>query len=85
MAFSRDQEDKIYVQHKLKEKQEEVFQWLQEGASFYLCGDMKHMAKDVNSTLLEIIQAQGGMTQEKAKEYIKKLKKKNVSRWMCIS
>ena len=75
LAFSRDQEEKIYVQHKLKEQQEELFLWLENGASFYLCGDMKYMAKDVHSTLLEIIQSQGGMTEEKAKEYFKKLKK----------
>lgn len=75
VAFSRDQEEKIYVQHKLLENQKEVFDWIDKGAYFYLCGDMKHMAKDVNKTLLEIIQSQGGISEEKAKEYIKKLKK----------
>ncbi|WP_372775493.1 assimilatory sulfite reductase (NADPH) flavoprotein subunit [Mangrovibacterium sp.] len=75
LAFSRDQEDKIYVQHRLAERQAEVFNWLQKGASFYLCGDMKHMAKDVQKTLLEIIQTQGGMSEEQAREYFKKLKK----------
>ncbi len=75
VAFSRDQKKKVYVQHKLKENQEELYNWLENGASFYLCGDMKYMAKDVNKTLLEIIQAQGGISEEKAKEYIKKLKK----------
>ncbi len=75
LAFSRDQDEKIYVQHKLKENQEELFKWIEKGANFYLCGDMKYMAKDVQQTLLEIIQAQGGLTPEKAKEYFKKLKK----------
>ena len=75
LAFSRDQEEKVYVQHKLKEQQKELFEWLENGANFYLCGDMKYMAKDVQSTLLEIIQTQGGLTEEKAKEYFKKLKK----------
>ncbi len=75
VAFSRDQKDKIYVQHKLKEKGQEVFKWLEEGAYFYLCGDMKYMAKDVNKTLLEIIQSQGGISREKAEEYVKKLKR----------
>ncbi len=75
LAFSRDQAEKIYVQHRLAENQKEVFDWLQNGAAFYLCGDMKHMAKDVQKTLLDIIQTQGGMSEEQAKEYFKKLKK----------
>ena len=75
VAFSRDQKEKIYVQHKLKENQQEVFKWLEEGAYFYLCGDMKYMAKDVNRTLLEIIRSQGGISREKAEEYVKKLKR----------
>ena len=75
VAFSRDQKEKVYVQHKLLEKQKEVFQWLEEGAHFYLCGDMKSMAKDVNKSLLEIIKTQGGISQKRAEEYIKKLKR----------
>ena len=75
LAFSRDQDEKIYVQHKLKEQQEELFRWLENGASFYLCGDMKYMAKDVQITLLDIIKTQGGMTEKKARAYFKKLKK----------
>lgn len=74
VAFSRDQEEKIYVQHRLKESQKEVFQWIENGAHFYLCGDMKHMARDVNSALLEIIQEQGGVSEEQAKKYLKKMK-----------
>ena len=75
LAFSRDQDEKIYVQHRLAQKQAEVFDWLEKGAGFYLCGDMKHMAKDVQKTLLEIIQIQGGMSEEQARNYFKKLKK----------
>ncbi|WP_423127319.1 assimilatory sulfite reductase (NADPH) flavoprotein subunit [Gaoshiqia sp. Z1-71] len=75
LAFSRDQHDKVYVQHRLAEQQAELFNWLENGASFYLCGDMKHMAKDVQSTLLNIIQTQGGMSEEQAREYFRKLKK----------
>lgn len=75
VAFSRDQEEKVYVQHKLLENKEEVFKWLEEGAYFYLCGDMKHMAKDVNKTLLQIIKEQGGISEAKAVEYVKKLKR----------
>ncbi len=75
VAFSRDQEEKVYVQHKLLENKEEVFKWIEDGAYFYLCGDMKHMAKDVNKTLLQIIQEQGGVSEAKAVEYVKKLKR----------
>ncbi len=75
VAFSRDQEEKVYVQHKLLENQKEVFRWLEEGAHFYLCGDMKYMAKDVNKSLLEIVKTQGGISQKKAEEYLKNLKR----------
>lgn len=75
VAFSRDQEEKIYVQHKLIENQKEVYKWIEEGAYFYLCGDMRNMAKDVNKALLQIIQNEGRISAEKAAEYVKKLKK----------
>ena len=75
VAFSRDQEEKIYVQNRLIEKQKEVFEWLKNGANIYLCGDMKQMAHDVQNALLRIFETQGGMTEEKALEYLKALKK----------
>ena len=75
VAFSRDQEEKIYVQTRLIEKQKEVFEWLKGGANIYLCGDMKQMAQDVQNTLLRIFETQGGLTEEKALEYLKTLKK----------
>lgn len=75
VAFSRDQNEKVYVQHKLQEHQKEIFEWLENGAHFYLCGDMKNMAKDVNKTLLEIIRVQGGISEEQAEKYIKQLKR----------
>ncbi len=75
VAFSRDQAEKIYVQHKLLENQKEIYKWIEEGAYFYLCGDMRNMAKDVNKTLLQIIQSEGGISEEKATEYVKKLKR----------
>lgn len=75
VAFSRDQKEKIYVQHKLLENQKEVYEWIKNGAYFYLCGDMRKMAKDVNKTLLEIIQTQGVITKEQAEKYIKNLKR----------
>ena len=75
VAFSRDQEQKMYVQHRLLQKQKEIYAWLDKGASIYLCGDMKQMARDVQKALLQIFETQGGMSEEKALEYLKKLKK----------
>jgi sulfite reductase (NADPH) flavoprotein alpha-component len=74
-AFSRDQDYKIYVQHRLAENGREIFQWLEEGAVFYVCGDANRMAKDVDTTLHEIVQKHGGRTPEEAAEYIGQLKK----------
>jgi sulfite reductase (NADPH) flavoprotein alpha-component len=73
-AFSRDQEQKIYVQHRMLERGKELFAWLQEGAHFYVCGDAQRMAKDVDAMLHRIVQEQGAMTPEVAKAYIKMLK-----------
>jgi sulfite reductase (NADPH) flavoprotein alpha-component len=75
VAFSRDQKEKVYVQNRLIERQKEVFEWLNKGANIYLCGDMKQMARDVQETLLRILETQGGMTEEKALEYLKNLKR----------
>ena len=60
LAFSRDQAEKIYVQHRMRENAAELWRWLDEGAHFYVCGDAKRMAKDVEDTLLEIAVEQGG-------------------------
>ena len=73
-AFSRDQEEKIYVQHLMLEKGEEFFKWLQEGAYIYVCGDAQKMAKDVEATLLQIIQFHGKMEDAEAKAYLKALR-----------
>ena len=75
VAFSRDQEEKVYVQHRLLEHQAEIYKWIEDGAHLYVCGDMKHMANDVNNTLYNIIKEQGKLSEKKAKEYIKNLKK----------
>lgn len=74
LAFSRDQEDKIYVQHRMQEKGEELYHWLEEGAYLYVCGDAKRMAKDVEATLLEIIQEFGQKGNLEAKDYLKSLR-----------
>jgi sulfite reductase (NADPH) flavoprotein alpha-component len=75
VAFSRDQKEKIYVQHRLLEQQKDIYNWLNKGANIYLCGDMKQMARDVQNTLLQIFETEGGMSEEKAQEYLKQLKK----------
>ncbi|MDA1475858.1 assimilatory sulfite reductase (NADPH) flavoprotein subunit [Bacillus changyiensis] len=74
VAFSRDSAEKIYVQHRMLEHSKELFEWLEEGAVFYVCGDKKKMAKDVHHTLLEILQKEGNMSFEKAEAYLTELK-----------
>lgn len=74
-AFSRDQEHKIYVQHRLLEHAKEIFEWLEGGGYFYVCGDARHMAKDVDTALHQVIELAGGKTPEQAKEYVETLKK----------
>lgn len=74
LAFSRDQPEKIYVQHRMLEAAADLWSWLQEGAILYVCGDAEHMAKDVEATLLQIFQSQGGHSPESAKEHLKSLR-----------
>src|SRR5881296_1614908 len=74
-AWSRDQQQKIYVQHKMTENADEIWKWIDaEGAHFFVCGDARRMAKDVDATLRKIVQAQGGKNVEQANEYVEKLK-----------
>lgn len=73
IAFSRDQEEKVYVQHRMREKGQELFQWLEEGAVVYVCGDEKNMAKDVHATLKTILEREGGMTPEEAASYLSEM------------
>jgi sulfite reductase (NADPH) flavoprotein alpha-component len=75
IAFSRDTEQKTYVQHKMQEHAKELYQWIEEGAHFYVCGDKKSMWIDVNRTLTNIIAKEGRISLVKAEEYVKKLKK----------
>jgi sulfite reductase (NADPH) flavoprotein alpha-component len=74
-AFSRDQAEKIYVQNRILEHAEEIFAWFESGAIFYICGDAKNMARDVDAALHTVIERAGGKTPEEAKEYIEELKK----------
>ncbi|MEB2275153.1 assimilatory sulfite reductase (NADPH) flavoprotein subunit [Bacillus sp. ILBB4] len=75
VAFSRDAEEKVYVQNRMLEHSKELFQWLEEGASFYVCGDKTNMARDVHNTLVEIIETEGNMSREQAEGYLAEMKK----------
>jgi sulfite reductase (NADPH) flavoprotein alpha-component len=75
LAFSRDQAEKIYVQHRLVEQGAEVYKWLEQGAHFYVCGDANHMAKDVEQALLDIYQTHGKQTADEAKKSLLALRK----------
>ena len=74
-AFSRDTEQKVYVQHKMLENSKELFEWLENGAYFYVCGDKQHMAKDVHNALIDVIEKEGTMTREEAEAYLNDIKK----------
>jgi sulfite reductase (NADPH) flavoprotein alpha-component len=75
LAFSRDQAEKVYVQDRMLENSRRIFAWLEEGAHFAVCGDAKRMAKDVDAALHRIVAQEGGMTEEKAKEYVEGMRK----------
>lgn len=72
-AFSRDGETKVYVQDRMRENAAELWQWLQSGASFFVCGDASRMATDVERALVDIAQQQGGMTADEAKAFVKQM------------
>jgi sulfite reductase (NADPH) flavoprotein alpha-component len=74
-AFSRDQAHKIYVQTRMQENAAELWRWLDEGAHFFVCGDAKRMAKDVDAMLHQIVEKEGGKTAEQAAEYVEAMKK----------
>ncbi len=73
LAFSRDQKEKIYVQHKMIEHGAELFEWINNGASFFVCGKKHPMSIDVENTLLQIIKQHGNKTAEEAKQYLEHL------------
>lgn len=75
LAFSRDQAEKLYVQHLMLQQAKELWTWMQQGAYFYICGDASRMAKDVEHALVSIAETEGGLSAEQAQEYIKELKK----------
>jgi sulfite reductase (NADPH) flavoprotein alpha-component len=75
LAFSRDQSEKIYVQHRLAENGSDIFEWLESGAHLYVCGDAMRMAKDVENTLVSIIKQHGQRSESEAKQYLVNLRK----------
>ncbi len=74
-AFSRDQAEKIYVQQRLHEQGADLWRWLEAGAYFYVCGDAKRMAKDVDSVLRRVVAEHGGMSEAAADAYVEGLSK----------
>ena len=75
LAFSRDQEQKVYVQHRMLEQGEELYRWLEQGAYLYVCGDANHMAKDVQDALVQIVIEHGAKSEEQAEQYISDLRR----------
>ncbi len=73
LAFSRDGDEKVYVQHRMQENGRELWNWLNEGAHFYICGDAQRMAKDVEATLSGIIAQHGEMSAEDAQAYMRQM------------
>lgn len=76
-AFSRDTEIKVYVQNKMLENSKELFEWLENGASFYVCGDKSRMAKDVHEALITVIEQEGAMSREAAEAYLNDMQKQH--------
>ncbi|KAG5500449.1 hypothetical protein JKF63_03542 [Porcisia hertigi] len=73
VAYSRDQSEKVYVQHRMKERAAEIWEMLASGANIYVCGDAKRMAKDVEAELKRIVEVNGNMSRDEATEYIKNM------------
>ena len=74
-AFSRDQAQKVYVQHRMREHARDIYAWLEDGAEFFVCGDKERMASDVDAELHAIVEREGSRTPDQAKEYVEALKK----------
>lgn len=74
LAWSRDQAEKVYVQDRMRENAAELWSWIKGGAGFYVCGDAKRMAKDVDAALHDIIAREGGMDSDAASAYVKQMK-----------
>lgn len=81
LAFSRDDRNKVYVQHRMRENGGELYRWLEAGGYFFVCGDARRMARDVEQTLLEIVAQQGSLSADESKAYIARLKQ--AKRYLC--
>lgn len=77
VAFSRDREHKVYVQHRIRDRAREVYDWLQRGAHVYVCGDEKRMAPDVHAALVDVVRDQGGKSAADAEDYWMELQAEN--------
>ena len=77
VAFSRDQPEKRYVQHRMLEERRELYAWLREGAALYVCGDQSRMAKDVHDTLRDVIADGSGVSAERAEEELDTMKRQS--------
>ncbi|MFJ2993495.1 assimilatory sulfite reductase (NADPH) flavoprotein subunit [Pandoraea sp. NPDC087047] len=75
LAFSRDTDDKVYVQDRMRERGKDLYAWLQEGAHLYVCGNADRMARDVNTALTDVIATHGGLAPDAAAEYVKTLQR----------
>ena len=75
VAFSRDQPEKVYVQDRMIQNAKELYEWLEEGAHFYVCGDANRMAHDVHEALISVVENQAGISREAAEVYVEDLKK----------
>lgn len=75
VAFSRDRNEKLYVQHRLREKAADLYAWLEEGAHLYVCGDAAHMASDVHAALLAVLKEQGHLGLDAAEDYLRTLQR----------
>ncbi|WP_088014642.1 sulfite reductase subunit alpha [Gottfriedia acidiceleris] len=76
-AFSRDTAQKVYVQHKMLEHSKELFEWIEKGAYFYVCGDKEYMAKDVHEALITVLEKEGTMDRDAAEAYLKDMQKQH--------
>ena len=81
-AFSRDQENKIYVQDRILSNGKEIWDWIQNGAYFYICGDKQYMAKDVHKALITIAEKEGKMSKKDAEHYINQTLMKDEDRYL---
>ena len=75
LAFSRDQSEKIYVQTRMREQGRDLFDWLENGAHVYVCGDATRMAKDVDDALHDVVAEHGGLDADAAEDYVNNLKR----------